>query len=135
MTPADMLAALAVLVLVVVAAVGCRALPKPVQKPKLPQISLVGPTGSMRPAFDLLDLVEVEDAPFDSLKVGDVVIRRITAFQTVMHRIVADGRAGNGERYFVTAGDALPKRDFGFMDRDTYFGRVRLVKKAPPLKL
>jgi signal peptidase I len=126
-----MLAVAIILVLGLAVAIGCSSVRGPVkERPPEPRFGLVGATGSMRPAFDTFDLVEVEQAPFADLKIGDVVVRRIGAYATVMHRIVHEGRAINGEKWFITKGDSVPQRDTGFLDAASYAGRIKLVRKA-----
>jgi signal peptidase I len=117
---------------VVLCVAGCKSVVQtpPMPNEKKPTLGIVGATGSMRPAYDFADLVDLEPVPFADLKVGDVVLRRIGAYREVMHRIVYIGVAGNGGTFMVTKGDNVPKPDPSFMDEGDYLGRIKLIRKA-----
>lgn len=76
-------------------------------------------TGSMRPAFDEQSIVVVERAPWEELKLGDVVLfsSGVLGRQTIAHRIVSRGR-----RYWNTRGDACRVNDAVELSPETYHG-------------
>lgn len=78
------------------------------------------PTGSMRPIFDDKSILLLEDAPFDSLKVGDIVTYRHPRLGVpVVHRLVAK----DGDRFW-SKGDANGRMDNVYVTRENYLRRV-----------
>ena len=78
------------------------------------------PTGSMRPIFDEKAVLLLEDAPFDSLRVGDIVTYRHPLLGVpVVHRLVAK----DGDRFW-SKGDANGRMDNVYVTRDNYLKRV-----------
>lgn len=78
------------------------------------------PTGSMRPIFDEKAVLLLENAPFDSLKVGDIVTYRHPILGVpVVHRLVAR----EGDRFW-SKGDANGRMDNVYVTRENYLKRV-----------
>lgn len=79
----------------------------------------VRPTGSMRPTFDERSIVVVEQAPWEALSLGDVVLfsSDLSGPQTIAHRIVSRGR-----RYWRTRGDACRVNDLEELRPENYHG-------------
>ncbi|WP_292809951.1 signal peptidase I [Microbacterium sp.] len=69
--------------------------------------------GSMDPAIPLGSLVVVQPREFDEVRVGDVVTFQLESGKSPVatHRVVGEGRAGDGERVLVTQGDANDAAD------------------------
>lgn len=65
-------------------------------------------TGSMRPTMPPGTLVVTRTVPADVIDIGDVVTYQLHSNQpeVVTHRVVGVGFTGEGERLFVTRGDA-----------------------------
>jgi signal peptidase I len=86
-------------------------------------ICTVLPTGSMKPFFDEKAILLMENAPFDQLKVGDVVTYwhpRLGVL--VAHRLVAK----DGDRFWAK-GDANSRSDNVYVTRANYLKRVFAV--------
>ena len=84
------------------------------------KVFTVQPTGSMRPLFDEHAILLVEAAPFEDLKIGDIVLfddarRGIT----IVHRIIQ--QKGDG---FWTKGDHNGRMDDILVTRKNYQGRL-----------
>lgn len=64
-------------------------------------------TSSMAPKYAPGTLMVVKPAPFDSLRVGDVITYQIESGKpaVISHRITAVGSTQTGERVFTTKGD------------------------------
>ncbi len=78
------------------------------------------PTGSMKPIFDEKAVLLMEDAPFDDLKVGDIVTYRHPRLGVpVVHRLVAK----DGDRFW-SKGDANGRVDDVYVTRQNYLRRV-----------
>lgn len=78
------------------------------------------PTGSMRPIFDEHSILLLEKAPFDSLKVGDIVTYRHPQLGVpVVHRLVEK----DGDRFW-SKGDANGRMDNVYVTRENYLERV-----------
>jgi len=78
------------------------------------------PTGSMRPFFDEKAVLLMENAPFESLKVGDIVTYRHPALGIpVAHRLVLKDR----DRFWAK-GDANERMDNVYVTRENYLRRV-----------
>lgn len=69
--------------------------------------------GSMEPAIPLGSLVVVQPREFDDVRVGDVVTFQLESGEAAVatHRVVGEGRLGDGERVLVTQGDANDSAD------------------------
>jgi hypothetical protein len=76
-------------------------------------------TGSMKPVFGENVILLSEQAPFSTLKVGDIVTYRYSNGMTVVHRLVA--KDGNK---FWARGDANPHRDDTYVTQENYLRRV-----------
>lgn len=78
------------------------------------------PTGSMRPFFDEKAVLLMEAAPFEELKVGDIVTYRHPSLGIpVVHRLVLRDR----DRFWAK-GDANENRDNVYVTRENYLRRV-----------
>jgi signal peptidase I len=96
-----------------------------------PVIATCGPTQSMFPVIRGGELLIIAPTPFRELKKGDIVLRRVDWYPTlVCHRItkVGFGRA-------ITKGDNNPTEDSGWMTPATYAGRVLRILPPPVLPL
>lgn len=64
-------------------------------------------TSSMAPAYSPGTFLVVRPAPFDSLRVGDVITYQMESGrpEVITHRIVAVSSTQKGERTFITKGD------------------------------
>jgi hypothetical protein len=80
----------------------------------------VEPTGSMKPFFDEKAILLMEAAPFEDLRVGDIVTYRHPQLGLpVVHRLVL--KDGNK---FWAKGDANERMDNEYVTRDNYLRRV-----------
>lgn len=87
------------------------------------QIYTVMPTGSMRPMFDQKAYVVAEPAPFEDLRVGDIITYRHPKLNTpVIHRILEK----DGDEFW-TKGDHNPRLDNVYVTRQNYCMRVFAV--------
>jgi hypothetical protein len=78
------------------------------------------PTGSMKPFFDEKAILLMEPAPFEDLKVGDIVTYRHPQLGLpVVHRLVL--KDGNN---FWAKGDANERMDNEYVNRENYLRRV-----------
>jgi signal peptidase I len=70
-------------------------------------------SGSMRPGFAVGGVVISERVPVDQLALRDVIVFQdpLTPSEQIVHRIVGMSVARNGERIFLTQGDANVSRD------------------------
>ena len=74
------------------------------------------------------ELLIIEPAPFRGLKKGDIVLRRVDWYPTlVCHRVI---KIGWGRA--ITKGDNNPTEDPGWMTSATYAGRVMMILPPPP---
>jgi len=86
-------------------------------------LSTVQATGSMKPIFDEKAVLLLEDAPFESLKVGDIVLYRHPQLGVaVAHRLVIK-EAGR----FWSKGDANGHMDNVYVTKANYLKRVFAV--------
>lgn len=86
-------------------------------------LSTVLPTGSMRPFFDEKAVLLMEKAPFEQLKVGDIVTYKHPRLGVpVSHRLIEK----SGDRFWVK-GDANGKPDNVYVTRENYISRVFAV--------
>lgn len=85
-------------------------------------------TGSMYPALKGGETLSVNRAvPFESLKIGDVIVWRWEAKGlNVLHRVIRTGRAGNGQFYVTTKGDANRDEDAFSVTAAEYRGWVQM---------
>lgn len=69
--------------------------------------------GSMEPTIPLGSLVVVQPREFDDVRVGDVITFQLASGEAAVatHRVVGEGRSGDGERVLVTQGDANDTAD------------------------
>jgi uncharacterized small protein (DUF1192 family) len=82
--------------------------------------STVLPTGSMKPLFDEKAVLLLEAAPFEDLKVGDIVTYRHPALGVpVVHRLVLK----DGDKFW-SKGDANGRMDNVYVTRENYLKRV-----------
>jgi hypothetical protein len=80
----------------------------------------VMPTGSMRPFFDEKAILLMEAAPFEDLKVGDIVTYRHPQLGLpVVHRLVLK----DGNRFWAK-GDANDRMDNEYVTPENYLRRV-----------
>ena len=80
----------------------------------------VMPTGSMKPFFDEKAILLMEAAPFDDLKVGDIVTYRHPQIGLpVVHRLVLK----DGDKFWAK-GDNNAHMDNEYVTRDNYLRRV-----------
>jgi hypothetical protein len=78
------------------------------------------PTGSMKPFFDEKAVLLMENAPFEDLKVGDIVTYRHPSLGIpVVHRLVIKDRDK-----FWAKGDANEHMDNVYVTKDNYLRRV-----------
>lgn len=70
-------------------------------------------SGSMRPGFAVGGVVISERVPVDQLALRDVIVFQdpLAPSEQIVHRIVGMSVAHNGERIFLTQGDANVSRD------------------------
>lgn len=86
-------------------------------------VSTVLPTGSMKPVFDEKSVLVMEKAPFEKLKVGDIVTYRHPKLGVpVSHRLIQK----DGDRFWVK-GDANGRADNVYVTRENYLSRVCAV--------
>jgi len=87
------------------------------------QVFTVMPTGSMRPMFDQKAFVVVEPAPYEDLRVGDIITYMHPQLNTpVIHRIMEkDGQE------FWTKGDHNARPDNVYVNHKNYRMRVFAV--------
>ena len=84
------------------------------------KVFAVGATGSMRPVFSEKAFLVVEPAPYEQLKVGDIIIYRHPQFQSpVVHRILEKRAEG-----YWTKGDHCDKPDSVYVTPANYVMRV-----------
>jgi len=94
----------------------------------------IAPTGSMKPTFDETYWAlshKPEDAPFESLKVGDIIFFEAPWYpgdQWVCHRIVA---ISSNHTYLVTKGDNNDRCDPFLVTKAAYRGRIVGSVKKP----
>ena len=87
------------------------------------QVFTVMPTGSMRPMFDQKAFVVVEPAPYDDLRVGDIITYIHPRLNTpVIHRIMEK----DGDEFW-TKGDHNSRPDNVYVNRQNYRMRVFAV--------
>ena len=80
----------------------------------------VMPTGSMKPFFDEKAVLLMEAAPFEALKVGDIVTYRHPQLGLpVVHRLVIK----EGDRFWAK-GDANDRMDNVYVTKENYIRRV-----------
>ncbi len=83
-------------------------------------------TGSMKPVYEVGDIIVVRDTDADQLKVGDDVTYQGTtgdfANLTITHRIIRE-REDGGKHYFVTQGVANTGED-PEISEDNIYGKV-----------
>jgi signal peptidase len=78
------------------------------------------PTGSMKPFFDEKAILLMEAAPFEDLKVGDIVTYRHPRLGLpVVHRLVLK----DGDKFWAK-GDANDRMDSEYVTRENYLRRV-----------
>lgn len=84
-------------------------------------LALVGYTGSMKPALKGGETLAVVQTPFDQLKVGDVVLRRVPWSDIpILHRVI---HRRSSDR-LVTKGDANRDADAWWLTPSDYLGRA-----------
>ncbi len=87
------------------------------------QVYTVMPTGSMRPMFDQKAFVVVEPAPYEDLRVGDIITYMHPRLNTpVIHRIMEK----DGDEFW-TKGDHNSRPDDVYVSRRNYRMRVFAV--------
>lgn len=83
-------------------------------------------TGSMKPVYDIGDIIVVRKAKASELKIGDDVTYHGTTGEfnnlTITHRIISE-REENGKHYFVTQGVANTGED-PEISEDNIYGKV-----------
>ncbi|MBI2765101.1 MAG: signal peptidase I [Chloroflexi bacterium] len=93
------------------------------------------PSESMQPAISRGDLVLTKSVDPDQVKVGDIVMYKLSAQQRVLHRVVAIRKGEDGGREFIFKGDnnnaedLLPVRDKQLVGR--FIGGVPKVGWVP----
>ena len=84
------------------------------------RVYAVGATGSMRPVFSEKAFLVVEPAPYEQLKIGDIIIYRHPQFQSpVVHRILEKHADG-----YWTKGDYCDRPDNVYVTPENYVMRV-----------
>ncbi len=84
------------------------------------RVFAVGATGSMRPVFSEKAFLVVEPAPYEQLKIGDIILYRHPQFQSpVVHRILERHAQG-----FWTKGDYCDRPDSVYVTTENYVMRV-----------
>ena len=70
-------------------------------------------SGSMEPGIPVGSLVVVQPRPIDDVGMGDVITFQLESGESAVatHRVVGEGRTGDGERLLVTQGDANSTAD------------------------
>lgn len=90
-------------------------------------IGLPAYTASMRPALRGDEFTLIRRVPFESIKVGDVIVYRAHWHPTlVAHRVIQSGRGR-----LVTKGDNNPAPDPGFVTRSTFVGLLTHIDGRP----
>jgi signal peptidase I len=118
---------------VVLCVASCRSVVKEPRAIPQPGYGLVLSSGSMRSALDTFDLVKIhsiEERPFDSLVLGEIVAVMKGTQTAAIHRLVYKGKTIDGSTYWVTRGDNNPARDSALLTVDNFGGVVTLEKKA-----
>lgn len=83
-------------------------------------VNTVLPTGSMKPVFDEHAVLLMEEAPFEDLRVGDIVTYRHEKLDApVVHRLVIK----EGDKFWAR-GDANSRMDNTYITKDNYLRRV-----------
>lgn len=84
-------------------------------------------TVSMRPALNGDEFTLIRRVPFDSIKVGDVIVYRAYWHpQLVAHRVTAKGMGR-----LITKGDNNPVPDPGFVTRSSFVGLLTHIDGRP----
>lgn len=91
-------------------------------------------SGSMRPAYNVGDLLVLQNIPSDRLQVDDVVVFEVsTRSYDIVHRIIEiQYRSLDGKLYFRTKGDNNPSADYfrgsecwnGMIPEENVIGKV-----------
>jgi len=91
-------------------------------------------SGSMRPAYNVGDLLVLQNIPSDKLQVDDVIVFEVsTRSYDIVHRIIEiQYRSQDGKLYFRTKGDNNPSADywrgtecwFGMIPQENVIGKV-----------
>ena len=70
-------------------------------------------SGSMEPGIPVGSLVVVQPRPIDDVGMGDVITFQLESGESAVatHRVVGEGRTGDGERLLVTQGDVNSTAD------------------------
>ena len=93
-------------------------------------VNVVSPTGSMRPTLMDHDYVVLSPAPFDTLKLGDIVTYKAgwkPSLASVIHRLVAKDRGG-----FIASGDNNPRSEPEWrITPASYYAKCVAVFRAP----
>lgn len=98
-------------------------------------------SGSMRPAYNVGDLLLLRSIPSDRLQVDDVIVFEVsTRSYDIVHRIIEiQYRSQDGKLYFRTKGDNNPSADYwrgtecwnGMIPEENVIGKV--IGKVPLL--
>jgi signal peptidase len=91
-------------------------------------------SGSMRPTYNVGDLLIIQNVPSDKLQVGDVIVFEVsTRSYDIVHRIIEiQYRSQDGKLYFRTKGDNNPSPDYwrgnecwnGMIPQENVIGKV-----------
>ncbi|MFX1519450.1 MAG: signal peptidase I [Promethearchaeota archaeon] len=91
-------------------------------------------SGSMRPTYNVGDLLVIQNIPSDKLQVGDVIVFEVsTRSYDIVHRIIEiQYRSQDGKLYFRTKGDNNPAPDYwggsecwnGMIPEENVIGKV-----------
>ncbi len=91
-------------------------------------------SGSMRPAYNVGDLLVIQSLPSDKLQVDDVIVFEVsTRSYDIVHRIIEiQYRNQDGKLYFRTKGDNNPSPDYwrgsecwnGMIPEENVIGKV-----------
>jgi len=91
-------------------------------------------SGSMQPAYNVGDLLVIQNIPSDRLQVDDVIVFEVsTRSYDIVHRIIeVQYRSLDGKLYFRTKGDNNPSSDYwrgsecwnGMIPQENVIGKV-----------
>ena len=91
-------------------------------------------SGSMRPTYNVGDLLVIQNTPSDKLQINDVIVFEVsTRSYDIVHRIIdIQYRSQDGKLYFRTKGDNNPAPDYwrgsecwnGMIPEENVIGKV-----------
>ena len=95
------------------------------------QLYTIEPTGSMEPTIGNHTVVFTQMIPWESLRVGDIIVYETPAHELYVHRIVS---ISSKRSYMILKGDANGGSDPWYVTREMYRGKVLAIVERDTVK-